>query len=264
MMLWSTAWLLALLRTLAGIPTRRIERMLASIHQSLPVWGSLTTAFERALNKLFGAKTVHDVSRDGLHVVINACDLRTGTAFRFGSKKSGGWRYGQVVGTVPPVAKAVAASAAFPVLLPPLVETFEFLKGGRTQKQTVALADGGVFDNLGVSILEPGRDDEITDTYPVTHIVSLNAGPGQLEGGDRPFWWGLRSHLRPCTASRKITSTPDCIVTSKAASSMASRWFTWDSKINGCRIARPTSSHVRMSENTQLISRRCQAKPLSC
>ena len=49
-----------------------------------------------------------------------------------------------------------------------------------------------MFDNLGVSVLEPGRDGEITDTYPVTHIISLNAGPGQLEGGDRPFWWGGR------------------------------------------------------------------------
>jgi NTE family protein len=192
MALWSIASLLALLRTLAGIPTRRIERKLASIHQSLPIWGSLTTAFERALTKLFDSKTVRDVSRDGLHVVINACDLRTGTAFRFGSKRSGGWRYGEIVGAAPTVAKSVAASAAFPILLPPLVETFEFVKGGNTRKQTVALTDGGVFDNLGVAVLEPGRDGEITDTYPVTHIISLNAGPGQLEGGDRPFWWGGR------------------------------------------------------------------------
>jgi NTE family protein len=190
--LWGVASLLELLRTLTGVPTRRAEQSLAAFSQSLPVWGSLTTAFERALSKLFGSKTVRDVSRNGLHVVINTCDLRTGTAFRFGSQRSGGWRYGQIVGAVPTVAKAVAASAAFPILLPPLVETFEFAKGGGTQKHTVALTDGGVIDNLGVSVLEPGRDSEITDTYPVTHIISLNAGPGQLEGGDRPFWWGGR------------------------------------------------------------------------
>lgn len=41
-------------------------------------------------------------------------------------------------------------------------------------------------------MIEPGRDGDITDTYPVTHIISLNAGPGQLEGGDRPFWWSGR------------------------------------------------------------------------
>jgi NTE family protein len=190
--LWSTASLLSLFRSLTGAPTRRAEQWLVSTGQSLPVWGSLTTAFERALQRIFGDKTVQDVAPHGLHVVINACDLSTGTAFRFGSKRSGGWRYGEIVGGAPTVAKSVAASAAFPVLLPPLVETFEFTKRGNTRKQTVALTDGGVFDNLGVAVLEPGRDGEITDTYPVTHIISLNAGPGQLEGGDRPFWWGGR------------------------------------------------------------------------
>ena len=129
--LWSFASLLALLRTLIAIPTRGIEQRIAAIHHSLPVWGSMTTAFERALTRLIGPKTVSEVSRAGLHVVINACELRTGTAFRFGSQRSGGWRYGQVSGAVPTVAKAVAASAAFPMLLPPLIEKFEFTKGGR-------------------------------------------------------------------------------------------------------------------------------------
>lgn len=190
--LWCLSSILALLRALTGIPSQRIERSLAALRQSLPVWGSLTTAFEQALTRLFGSTTVRDVARTGLHVVINACDLKTGTAFRFGSQRSGGWRYGQIVGPSPTVAKAVAASAAFPIILPPLIETFQFTKSGRTETQTVVLTDGGVVDNLGVSVLEPGRDGDITDTYPVTHIISLNAGPGQLAGGDHPFWWGSR------------------------------------------------------------------------
>jgi NTE family protein len=188
-LLWCLSTMLAVLRTLTGIPTRRIEYSLAVLWQSLPVWGSLTTAFELALTELFGSKTVRDVARPGLSVVINACDLKTGTAFRFGSQRSGGWRYGKIVGPAPTVAKAVAASAAFPIILPPLIESFQFSKAGSTQTQTVVLTDGGVFDNLGVSVLEPGRDGDITDTYPVTHIISLNAGPGQLDGGDHPFWW---------------------------------------------------------------------------
>lgn len=187
--LWCLSSILTVLRLLTGAPTRRIEHRLAVLRQSLPIWGSLTTAFELALTKLFGSKTVRDVARPGLSVVINACDLKTGTAFRFGSQRSGGWRYGQIVGTAPTVAKAVAASAAFPIILPPLIETFEFSKSGSVTAQSVVLTDGGVFDNLGVSVLEPGRDGDITDTYPVTHIISLNAGPGQLDGGDHPFWW---------------------------------------------------------------------------
>jgi NTE family protein len=135
---------------------------------------------------------MQDVGRKDMQVVINACDLKTGTAFRFGSRRSGGWRYGEVSGKPPTVAKAVAASAAFPILLPPLIETFDFMRGGHTSTQTVALTDGGVFDNLGVAVLEPGRDGDITETFPVTHIISLNAGPGQLEGADRPFWWSGR------------------------------------------------------------------------
>ncbi|NOJ48532.1 patatin-like phospholipase family protein [Bradyrhizobium archetypum] len=186
--LWCLSSILCVCRTLTGAPTRRIERALVAFRQSLPVWGSLTTAFEQALKKLFGSNTVLDVARPDLHVVINACDLKTGTAFRFGSQRSGAWRYGKVVGPAPTVAKAVAASAAFPIILPPLIETFQFSKAGNTKVQTVVLTDGGVFDNLGVSVLEPGRDGDITDTYPVTHIISLNAGPGQLDGGDHPFW----------------------------------------------------------------------------
>lgn len=185
------AFLLSRARRWTGLPTTHIERFLGSTTRGLPVWGSLSTAFERALaRQLFGDQTVDQVKRTGLVVVINACDLRTGTAFRFGSAKSGGWRYGEIVGAPQLVAKAVAASAAFPILLPPLVETFEFTKNGRTAKETVSLTDGGVFDNLGVAVLEPGRAHDRLFSRPVTHIISLNAGSGQFEpGAARHFWW---------------------------------------------------------------------------
>lgn len=180
----------SLTRRLAGFPTIGIERGLAAVARSLPVWASLTTAFERALaRRLFGSKTMADVERSDLEVVINACDLRTGTAFRFGSRRSGGWRYGEIAGRTPSVAKAVAASAAFPILLPPLIEAFDFRKGGREYRDTVALTDGGVFENLGVSVLEPGRSQDITVAYPTTHIISLNAGAGQMESEGTHFWW---------------------------------------------------------------------------
>jgi NTE family protein len=182
--------LLAWLRGLLGIPTLPIERLLAKASRSFPIWGSLTTSFERALvRQLFGRRTLDDVAKVGVEVVINACDLRTGTAFRFGSKSSGGWRYGRITGQTPTVAKAVAASAAFPILLPPLVETFDFEKRGARRRETVILSDGGVFDNLGVSVLEPHRGEESMHAFPVTHMISLNAGPGQFDDEARPFWW---------------------------------------------------------------------------
>jgi len=130
-------------RRWVGIPTGRLEDSLAALARRLPVWGSLTTAFEAALaRRLFGDRTVDQVQRVGLTTIVNACDLRTGTAFRFGSQKSGGWRYGSITGKPPTVAKAVAASAAFPMLLPPLVETFDFERKGQKTRDTVSLTDG--------------------------------------------------------------------------------------------------------------------------
>ena len=181
-------------RRWVGLPTGPIERLLVRMGGSLPIWGSLTTAFEAALERrLFGKRTVADVQRSGLTSIVNASDLKTGTAFRFGSARSGGWRYGVIVGDAPTVAKAVAASAAFPILLPPLIETFEFAHKGRRKRETVSLTDGGVYDNLGVAVLEPGRADDAIFRHPVTHLISLNAGAGQFAGSeDRHFWWAGR------------------------------------------------------------------------
>lgn len=169
------ALVFSVLRSFFNLPTARIEAALHETARRLPVWGSLTTAFERALQrKLFSEATVDQVKRPGLTVIINACDLKTGTAFRFGSRKSGGWRYGDIAEEKVSVAKAVAASAAFPILLPPLVETFTFNKRGKRSRHTVALTDGGVFDNLGVAVLEPGRAHDYALNEPITHLISLN------------------------------------------------------------------------------------------
>lgn len=173
-----------------GAPTARLEVALAAFSELLPIWGSLTTAFEAALARaLFGKRRMDETARPGLTTIINACDLRTGTAFRFGSDQSGGWRYGTIVEGVPTVAKAVAASAAFPILLPPLIEKFEFEQKGVRHTETVSLTDGGVYDNLGVAVLEPGRDHDYAFNYPVTHIISLNAGGGQFEAEKYHYWW---------------------------------------------------------------------------
>jgi NTE family protein len=184
-----------LMRWAPGRLHQQLSIWLSSVEDRLPIWGSLTTALEALLaRELFGKMRMQDVRVAGLEVVINACDLRTGTAFRFGSKKSGGWRYGQVVnGGALPLAKAVAASAAFPALLPPLVETFDFERHGRTQRQTLTLSDGGVYDNLGLAVVEPNRDSNVSvNAYSPTHIISLNAGAGQFPIGSKTFWFTAR------------------------------------------------------------------------
>jgi NTE family protein len=164
---------------------------LSALEEGLPYWGSLATAFEALLARdLFGETRMQDVQVTLLEIIINACDLRTGTAFRFGSKKSGGWRYGQVAnGSSLSVAKAVAASAAFPAILPPLIQNFDFERRGEIQRHTLALSDGGVYDNLGISAIEPNRDANFSvNVHRTSHIISLNAGPGQFPVGGKAYW----------------------------------------------------------------------------
>ena len=197
---------LRLIRIITGLPTRKTENWMTFMSQSLPIWGSLTTAFENALQRnVFGNTMLTDVKQPGVEVVINACDLRTGTAFRFGSQASGGWRYGRITENNIPLAKAVAASAAFPLMLPPLVDEFRFERAGAIAVEKVVLTDGGVFDNLGVAVLEPGRDSGASiNRFPTTHIISLNAGPGQVSGDTSPFWWLSRVRQSFETVHRKV------------------------------------------------------------
>lgn len=198
--------LLRFIRLITGLPTKALENWLAFLSRSLPIWGSLTTAFENALQRtIFGNATLGDVKRPNLEIIINACDLKTGTAFRFGSQISGGWRYGRITENEILVAKAVAASAAFPLLLPPLIEEFSFDRAGTVTTEKVVLTDGGVFDNLGVTALEPGRNNGVSIYgFPVTHIISLNAGAGQVSGDTSPFWWLSRVSQSFETVHRKV------------------------------------------------------------
>jgi NTE family protein len=176
---------------LLGSRLRALEGWLDALENRLPHWGSLTTALEHVLRMdIFGDVTLGKVPSTGLRVVINASELRTGTALRFGSDISGAWRYGAIVdGSDVKVATAVAASAAFPLLLPPLVREFQFNRRGVIGKKRVFLADGGVIDNLGLGVLEPGRSGDFSvNVYEPTHIIASNAGRGQFPIGSTFYW----------------------------------------------------------------------------
>lgn len=166
-------------------------------------WMSRTTAFERALrDTLFGETKVGDPRRDGVEVVFNACELRTGTAFRFGSRESCCWRFGHVVGNDVSLAQAVSTSAAYPAILPALDRVFTFEDGdGNRRAGRVILTDGGVYDNLGVSCLLAGRPSRFgCNDFSPQYIVCCDAGPGQLSDHTHPYWW-------PSRMSRSFEST---------------------------------------------------------
>jgi len=158
-------------RSTSGSPIRR--------------WASPADALEATLAKqLFGDLQLEAPRRDEIDIILNACDLRTGSAVRFGSRESGIWRshLGRFVDPIP-VATAVAASAAYPLLLPSIDREFSFEgRDGERRRQRVVLSDGGLFDNLGTSCLEPGRSkDHSYNVFDVDYIVACDAGRGLLD-----------------------------------------------------------------------------------
>ena len=149
---------------------------------------SRTDVFHKVLRRdVFHEIVMNSPRRNNIEVVIGACELRTGSAFRFGNDRSGSWRYGDVVIDSIDVAFAVTASAAYPVLLPALDRTLKFRKNNQEKEHRVLLTDGGVYDNLGVKVLEPGRDSTVSlHTFPCDYIISCDADPGEASGEDIP------------------------------------------------------------------------------
>jgi NTE family protein len=160
----------------------------------IPRFRSRSDAFETVLrNNLFANLSMASPRRDNLETLIGACELRTGTAFRFGNAKSGDWRHGEMTRTKIPLSFAVAASAAYPIFLPAFDRTFEFCKDGVLVQHRVSLTDGGVYDNLGIQVFEPGLDPRFSlHTFPCDYIISCNAGQGQEAGHGVPLGFGAR------------------------------------------------------------------------
>jgi len=151
-----------------------------------------TEAFARYLDEiLFPNARLDRPTRPGRAVVLTATDLRTGAAVRFGSKVSSCSRYGPITDTVT-LGTAVASSAAYPLLLPAVERRWTFTtRDGASRTETVMLSDGGIFDNLGLSVLQPGRSAAHTDhAYDVTHVISCDAGRGPLASRTRRFLIG--------------------------------------------------------------------------
>lgn len=191
-----------------GVGGSNIRPVMERVQAPFPRFASRSTAFERHLRKnIFGERTVDQVAREGLEVVINAAELSTGTAFRFGSKETGTWRFGKLAGAHPHVSKAVAASACFPALLPCFDEIMEFEKGGKKTRRRVMLTDGGIYDNLGITCLLPGRSAEFsTNVSEVDFIIACDAGQGMPSGLARPYFWASRMLMTVNTIHRRTHS----------------------------------------------------------
>ena len=110
-------------------------------------------------SRLFGDRTLQDLPAGRPRFVINATSLQSGVLWRFSRPYAWDYRVGKIPEPRILLARAVAASAAFPPLLSPVrldlrdVE-FEPQTGEDLQQppytDRAVLADGGVYDNLGL------------------------------------------------------------------------------------------------------------------
>lgn len=135
---------------------------------------------EALLAREFGSKLMHQVTHPGVRTVISATDMTTGNAVRFGSEKSSCSAHGRIINPIA-VAEAAAASAAYPLLLPTITRSYEFeRRDGSRHDQQVVMTDGGVYENLGLAPLLPGRSALHTPhVYELDYIFAADAGRGK-------------------------------------------------------------------------------------
>ncbi len=148
-----------------------------------------TDAVRRVLeDHPFGRCFVDSPTHPGLATVLSATDLHSTNAVRFSSRGSACSAYGRIEEQVT-VAEAVAASAAFPLLLPAVERTYNFIRrDGTSEPRTVAMTDGGVYDNLGLSVLLPGRSPSFTDhAYQLDYVIAADAGRGRAADSTARF-----------------------------------------------------------------------------
>ena len=126
---------------------------------------------------LVRARNVVDLSPD-LQVVLTSTDLSTGRAFRVSRDFIGSWDFGyQPVPETLGLGQAVAASAAVPVLFPPVYLWTADLDLSDAPP-VLSLVDGGVYDNLGLEWFQGWRSGRPDTARNVKFIIVVDgSGP---------------------------------------------------------------------------------------
>jgi NTE family protein len=164
---------------------------------------SRTTILRRVFSAVFDHKRLTELRHDRPKLIIVACELQAKSAFYFAADGAGSWRYGISDPGAIEIAQAVSASASYPAALPALDEDMVFTKSGRETTRRVILTDGGVYDNLGLAPLWPGRSPEISihvDDYP--RIIACRAGYGLEIEPPAAFWPSRMIAVMECIHAR--------------------------------------------------------------
>ena len=117
-----------------------------------------TRQLEIHYSRLFGKTEIGEIGRDGPEFRFVATSMTTGdccvfTRDGFGVVAEDGLR--KYTAPDLPLALAVAASSAFPPLFPPVTLTREAVHASEAElPYSDRLSDGGVFDNIGISVVK--------------------------------------------------------------------------------------------------------------
>jgi len=144
------------------LPIRELARHTVDVKAVLTgllLPGSIGEKVAKAYDEiLFHGATLQDLPNTP-RFVINATNVQSAALWRFSKPYMGDYRVGRIDNPSLPIALAVAASSAFPPVLSPLTiklnpSTFKPNSGEDLQRppftSDVVLADGGVYDNLGL------------------------------------------------------------------------------------------------------------------
>ena len=207
--------------------------------------GTISDRIEHAYAEtLFAKATLQDLPSDneGPRFVINATNVQTGALFRFSKPFMADYLVGMVQNPTVTIAKAVAASSAFPPILSPCVlkvNPGDFLLDPKCPLQKkpytseIVLTDGGVYDNMGIETAwknyqtclvsdaggkmqpepEP-KHDWARHAYRVLDLIDnqvrslrkrqiIEAYVNPNDDHDGTYW-GIRSHVKDFPAPNKI------------------------------------------------------------
>ena len=179
---------------------------------------------------VFGELTLQDLP-DKPRFVINSTNIQTGSLWRFSKPYMADYHVGMVRNPKVELAVAVAASSAFPPILSPVQLKVDPASFDRTQSgplnvrpytSDVVLADGGVYDNLGLEtawkryrtiLVSDGggkmggqpkpKHDWARHAYRVLGVIDTQVRnlrkrqvvSGYLNGDRQGTYWGIRSHI---------------------------------------------------------------------
>jgi len=152
----STDFAKLLVAPMRALASRTID--IPSVLKGIFWFGSVAEHVAAAYRKLlFGRKTLQDLP-DHPRFVFNATNMQSRVLWRFSKPYMGDYLVGRVFDPKIEIARAVAASSAFPPVLSPVIlrldpKTFAAGSGELQQMpftSRVVLTDGGVYDNLGL------------------------------------------------------------------------------------------------------------------